>query len=137
MSQSQRVLVADSSKYFDSSIWRMLIPEPEFTIIGLAKTIKETIKMAANLSPDIILADLSHSELRSLQTIIALHASHPDIPIIVFSLVSSQEYTQAVLKAGASACLAKSDIAEMLPQTLYSLVPPQTISTSALSYGQG
>ena len=31
----QRILVVDGSKYFDTSIWRMLIPETEFEIVVL------------------------------------------------------------------------------------------------------
>ena len=58
MSYRQRILVADGSKYFDSSIWRMLMPEPEFDIVGLANNTEEAINMAGTLLPDIILAPI-------------------------------------------------------------------------------
>ena len=137
MPPSQRVLVADSSKYFDNSIWRMLIPEPEFEIVGLANNTEEAVTMALTLAPDIILADLSKSTKLGLQIIKALHAVQPTIPIISFRPNSSREYTSAALNAGAAVCLTKSEIAEALPQTLYRLIPVQSsIPRSALSYGQ-
>jgi DNA-binding NarL/FixJ family response regulator len=117
----QRVLVADGSKYFDRSIWRMLIPEPEFDIVGMASNTDEAIEMAGALIPDIILADLSHSEMRGLRTIEILHRTHPTIPIISLSPISSQEYSQAALKAGATVCVTKSEMAETLAQTLQAL----------------
>lgn len=120
MRPSRRILVADGSKYFTST-WRMLIPEPEFEIVGLAHNTEDAIKMARALSPDIILADLSHSALRGLKTIQALHAVYPGITIISFRPVASQEYTQAALDAGATACLTKSELANVLPQMLYRL----------------
>ena len=121
MSYRQRILVADGSKYFDSSIWRMLMPEPEFDIVGLANNTEEAITMASDLCPDIILADLSHSEIRGLGTVEALRSIHPGIPIITLSPVSSREYNQAALNAGAVACVTKSEMANMLLQTLYGL----------------
>lgn len=121
MDSRQRVLVADGSKYFDRSIWRMLIPEPEFDIVGMASNTAEAIEMADDLTPDIILADLSHSEMRGLRTIEILHRTHPTIPIISLSPISSQEYSQAALKAGATVCVTKSEMAETLAQTLHGL----------------
>jgi DNA-binding NarL/FixJ family response regulator len=121
MDLRQRVLVADGSKYFDRSIWRMLIPEPEFDIVGMASNTAEAIEMADDLTPDIILADLSHSEMRGLRTIEILRRSHPTIPIISLSPISSQEYSRAALKAGATVCVTKSEMAETLAQTLHGL----------------
>ena len=123
MPRHQRILVADSSKYFATSLWHMLIPESEFKIVGLADNTAKTVQMAQSLSPDIILVDLSHSQTRGLQTVATLHNIQPYIPIIALMPISSQEYTQASLDAGASACLTKSEIANMLLQTLRTLVP--------------
>ena len=121
MSHRQRILVADGSKYFDSSIWRMLMPEPEFDIVGLANNTEDAISMAGTLTPDVILADLSHSEMCGLQTIETLRRIHPGIPIVTLSPLASQEYSQAALDAGAAACVTKSDMAEMLLHTLQDL----------------
>jgi DNA-binding NarL/FixJ family response regulator len=122
MSPRQRILVADGSKYFDSSIWRMLMPEPEFDIVGLANNTEDAINMAGTLTPDIILADLSHSEMRGLKTVKTLHSIHPAIPIVTLSPLASQEYSQAALDAGAAACVTKSDMAEILLHTLQGLL---------------
>jgi len=121
MRQSQRILVADGSKYFDTSFWRMLIPESEFEIVGLAHDTEAAIKMALTLSPDIILVDLSHSALGGLKTIETLHAVYPDLPIITFKPDASHEYTQAALAVGATVCITKSELANLFPQMLYRL----------------
>ncbi|MBN1994743.1 MAG: response regulator [Anaerolineae bacterium] len=137
MSRHQRVLVADSSKYFNNSIWRMLIPETEFEIVGLSGNSNETVEMAYTLSPDIILVDLSHSEICGLQTVLALHAIYPQVPIITFKPISSPEYTQAAFAAGAAACLTKSEMADGLLQTLRALRPAQIPAPeSILAQGQ-
>jgi DNA-binding NarL/FixJ family response regulator len=128
MPRHQRILVADGSKYFDTSMWRKLIPDAEFEIVGLAGSPDETLKMAITLSPDIVLVDLSHSQTCGLQTVIALHNVDPHVPIITFMPISSHEYTRASLDAGAIACLTKSEVANMLVQTLRHVTPPGLVT---------
>jgi DNA-binding NarL/FixJ family response regulator len=123
MLHPSRILVADSSQYFDSTIWRMLVPEQDFNIVGQAGNIEEALHMAVTLMPDIILADLSHSRMRGLAAVKSLRAAQPGASIIAFSPDSSSEYAQAALAAGASACITKADIADALPLTLYRLLP--------------
>jgi DNA-binding NarL/FixJ family response regulator len=118
MSRHQRILVVDNSKYFDNSIWHRLIPESEFEIVGLTGNLDETVTMTITLAPDVILIDLSHPQNCGLQTVSTLHSTHPDIPIITFMPISSYEYTRASLDAGATACLTKSEMADVLLQTL-------------------
>jgi DNA-binding NarL/FixJ family response regulator len=136
MSPRQRILVADGSKYFDSSIWRMLMPEPEFDIVGQAHNTEDAISMAGTLTPDIILADLSHSDMRGLQTVQTLHNIHPTIPIVTLSPLASQEYSQAALDAGAAACVTKSDMAEMLLHTLQGLSNNRPANSNGNGYAK-
>jgi chemotaxis response regulator CheB len=133
MAQRRRVLVVDGSKYFDNLIWRMLIPESEFEIVGLARSADEALEMATTLFPDIILVDLSHSEMRGLWTIQSLHTMQPATPIIAFTPISSQEYTQAALDAGATACFAKSEMVDVLLQTIWRLIPARSSVPGHLS----
>ncbi len=125
MSRRQRVLIADSSRYFDNAIWQRLLPETDFEIVGIASSTEAALSMAFLLRPDIILADLSHSAMPGLRTIEALQTALPDIPIVTFSPLASPEYTQAALQAGAAACLAKSDLAEALLEILHRLISTQ------------
>jgi two-component system invasion response regulator UvrY len=137
MPQHHRILVADSSKYINRSIWQILLPEPEFEIVGFACNTAEAVNLTTTLLPDIILVDLSRPERCGLQTIQALRTVHPDISVITFSPIPSYEYTQAALDAGAAACLTKSDVANVLLQTLRGLIPVRpSLATRLLSFNQ-
>jgi len=125
MPRHRRILVADSSKYFHNSIWYRLIPDTEFEIIGQAGTTAEIVSMATNLSPDIVLVDLSHPDHCGLHTVMALHAIQPRVPIVTLMPILSNEYTRASLDAGAAACLSKSDLATLLLPTLRNLISVQ------------
>ena len=122
MNYRRRVLIVDGSKYFNSLIWRTLIPESGFEIVGLARDADEALDIATTLFPDIILADVSHSAPSGLAAIESLHATQPATPIIAFTPLCSREYTQAALNVGASACLAKSEVVDVLLQTISQLI---------------
>jgi DNA-binding NarL/FixJ family response regulator len=136
MGQRRRILVVDGSRYFGNLIWQTLIPEAEFEIIGLARRTDEALGMASARLPEVILVDLSHSETRGLSTIEALRIAQPGVPIIAFMPISSHQYTQAALEAGASACMAKSEMVDVLLQTIWSLIPTPAPEVGHL-LGQG
>jgi len=119
-------------------IWQTLIPEAEFEIIGLARRTDEALGMASARLPEVILVDLSHSETRGLSTIESLRSAQPGVPIIAFTPISSHQYTQAAVDAGASACMAKSEMVDALLQTIWSLIPtPAPEVGHLLSQGVG
>ena len=118
MARHRRILIVDSSKYFGNSMWRMLIPEAEFEIVGPTMTTDETLTMAFSLVPDMILVDLVKSASKRLQTVSTLRSVYPHIPIITFTPISSKEYTQASFNAGASACVPKAEVADILLKTM-------------------
>jgi len=99
-------------------MWRTLIPETEFEIVGPTMTTDETLTMAFSLVPDIILVDLARPASKRLQTVATLRSVYPYVPIITFTPIVSKEYTQASLKAGATACVPKAEVADVLLQTM-------------------
>lgn len=128
MSRRQRILIAHSSKYFGSAIWSLLIPDPEFEIVGMANDLEEAVNMASSLAPDLILVDLSDSESYGLRTIQTLHAIYPYLPIVTFVPVWTHEYSPRALAAGATSCLTESDIAGTLLQKFQNLIIAQPVA---------
>jgi DNA-binding NarL/FixJ family response regulator len=128
MTQRRRILIVDGSRYFNKVVWHMLIPDSSFDLVGLARQPEEALEMAVSLLPDIILVDISHAAPRGLEAIATLHAAQPAVPIVAFIPVSSSEYNQAALSVGASACLPKAEVVDVLLQTIGRLIharPPE------------
>ena len=118
---TQHILIGDSSKYFDQTIWQSLLPHLEFNIIGIADDSQTITRLALAQQPDTILIDLSASEMGGLWMVQSLRAIRPEATIITLLTGASPQYSQAAKVAGATACLVKSDVAETLPETLRTL----------------
>jgi two-component system chemotaxis response regulator CheY len=122
MAHRQNVLIADSSKYFALPLWRTLLPEPEFEVIGVAKNIAQAVEMTVLHHPAIILIDTTAPHMGGVWAIKRLRELHRPSVIIAVTSLWSKEYAQAASTAGAADCLVKSEIVNKLPQHLDKLV---------------
>ena len=58
MSKAIGVLLADDAEIIRNVLTRMLGTQPEIHILGVAKTLAETLKMTATLKPDVVVMDV-------------------------------------------------------------------------------
>jgi len=65
------------------------------------------MEMIENLSPDVVLMDISMPELNGIDATRQLKKLYPDLKILILSMHSSQEYIFETLRAGASGYLIK------------------------------
>lgn len=72
---------------------------------------EETLRIAAEAKPDLILLDVMMPKMNGIEALEALKSqpSTKDIPVAMFSNFTDEKYTTAALKKGAVAYLAKSD----------------------------
>ncbi len=103
-----RVLVVDDHAVTREGLKHMLGLESDIQIVGQAANGLEAVELAARLSPDVILMDISMPKLNGVDATRAIHADHPDIRIIGLSMFEQEEYAQALRNAGAACCLTKS-----------------------------
>ncbi len=79
----------------------LLSPIPDFKVVGEAATGEETIRLAAELQPDVILMDLQMPGGNGLAATRAILQSNPDIRILVVTLFEDDDSVFAALRAGA------------------------------------
>jgi DNA-binding NarL/FixJ family response regulator len=75
---------------------------------------KEALAAVEKIAPDLVLVDLSMGERSGLELIKDLHALHPHVPILVFSMHYETLYAERALRAGARGYVMKSEGAEKL-----------------------
>ena len=97
-------------------------PEPRW-----AKTLAEGIAVATSSRPDAILLDLSLPDSSGLDTVGAMHAAVPDVPLVVLTGNDEHRLALNALEAGAQDFLVKGQFdQDMLGRALrYSLVRSQ------------
>ena len=116
----------------------MLEGHTGWVICGHAGDGQEAIDKTRELSPDIVIMDISMPTMNGLEATRVLHDVHPQSAVIVLSQHDSKEMMREALAAGARAYVRKSSVARDLVDTIERLVrgeasqgaPPQARSVA-------
>jgi len=103
-----RLLLADDHALIRAGFKSLLGKNENFDIVGEAEDGKELMEMAADLMPDIVLADINMPKLNGLEAVGQLIKSYPQIKYIILSMHEEHEYIMNALKIGVSGYILKN-----------------------------
>ena len=115
MNSPSRVLLADDHAVLRSGLRLLLTSQNEFEVVGEASSGVETLSLAEQLQPDLILLDLSMPALGGLDALPTLRKLVPSARILILTMHDDPQYLRQALKHGASGyVLKKAADAELL-----------------------
>lgn len=111
---STTVIMADDHDVVRRGLQALLDTEPEFSVIGEARTGQEAVELVEHLQPDILIIDIIMPALNGLE--VARRTAHlsPKTRVIVLSMYENEAYVVEALRAGAMAYLLKGSTADDL-----------------------
>lgn len=103
-----RVLVVEDSLFQQEMLRQAFDSDPEFKVLGVARTGREALEMAASFKPDIVTLDIILPDMDGLEVLHQLVQRY-QVPVMVLSAVVQPDSAVAVeaLELGALDCLAK------------------------------
>jgi DNA-binding NarL/FixJ family response regulator len=104
------VLVTDDQPVFREVAARLLAATPGFVCVGEAESGAETLRLAAELQPDLVLLDVRMPGMDGIETARWLLASHPEIVVALISSEPISELPPALIAAGTVTYLRKQDL---------------------------
>lgn len=110
----KQILVVDDHPMTRLGVTERIRIEPDLTVCADVGSAKEALAAVEKLAPDLVLVDLSMGERSGLELIKDLHALHPHVPVLVFSMHYETLYAERALRAGARGYIMKSEGAEKL-----------------------
>ncbi len=107
MNSPNRVILADDHAVLRSGLRLLLTSQNEFEVVGEASSGIETLSLAEQLQPDLILLDLSMPALGGLDALPALRKLVPSTRILILTMHDDPQYLRQALKHGASGYVLK------------------------------
>jgi DNA-binding NarL/FixJ family response regulator len=123
---SIRVILADDHTIVRHGLSRSFQQETDIEVIGQAKNGLSTIELARELSPDIVVMDISMPDLNGVEATRQILKESPRVKVIGLSMHSSNKYVRAMFKAGASGYLLKDCPFEELLEAIKTVVAGKT-----------
>jgi DNA-binding NarL/FixJ family response regulator len=106
--QKKRILLAEDHTLFRAGMVALLSREPDVEVVGEADNGKEVVKLAAVLSPDLILMDLNMPGTNGLEAIGQIRKRYAAMRILIVTMHRNEEYVHETMRAGANGYLLKS-----------------------------
>ncbi len=102
-----KILLTDDHALVREGLCRLLQDYPDFTVVGEASDGQETLRIARQLQPDVILMDLSMPGLDGIETTKRMMDEGLKAKVIILSMHANEEYAVRTLQAGARGFVGK------------------------------
>lgn len=102
-----RVLIADDHGVVRHGLKMYMADDPDFVVVGEARTGREAVTLALQLEPDVVLMDLVMPELDGIGATMEIRASLPNTEVIAMTSVLEDGSVAGAVRAGAIGYLLK------------------------------
>jgi DNA-binding NarL/FixJ family response regulator len=108
MEVKMRILIADDHGVMREGMKVLIENQPDMEVVGEAEDGLMVTQLAKELSPDIIIMDISMPNLNGVEATRLILEENPDIRVIALSVHLDKHFVTQMLKAGASGYVLKS-----------------------------
>lgn len=123
----KRVLLADDHAMFHEGLEKLL--SPIYEIAGRVQDGRALVAAAAELEPDLVVADISMPELNGIEAIREIKRSGIDTKVVLLTMHEDPEYAIEALNAGALGYVVKHSASSELLSALEEAVNGRTYVT--------
>jgi DNA-binding NarL/FixJ family response regulator len=114
-----KILIVDDQKNVRQSLGTILGLSDDFEVLGEAADGVEAIRLAAELDPDVVLMDMSMSELDGTTATKKIKDSNPRIGVLMLTMHGSQKARQRAFEAGVDGFVEKGIAMEELADSIH------------------
>jgi DNA-binding NarL/FixJ family response regulator len=125
-----RVLIVDDHRLFVEALRATLSSEPRVEVVGVAFDGAEAIRLAAELSPDVVLMDIDMPVMSGIEATRRICDADPDVQVVIITGAESRADSGRARAAGAAAFMRKDRSAAQLVEAV-----PE-VSTLLLAFGR-
>jgi two-component system, NarL family, response regulator NreC len=102
-----RILIADDHGIVRKGLRLQLEQNDDFEVIAEATDGREAVRLAEELTPDVVIMDIAMPNLNGIEATTQLVKKNPQVGVIILSMYSDETYLMRTLAAGAKGYLLK------------------------------
>lgn len=108
------VLLVDDHRILREGIRSLLEKEPDIEVVAEASEGGEAVAKAQQLSPDLVLMDITMPGMNGLEATRQIKALKPGVKVLILTMHESNQYISQFLRSGASGYVLKDTAAQEL-----------------------
>ena len=130
---STRILLIDDHKIMRAGLRALIEKEKDLEVVAEAEDGRRAVELARDLSPDVIIMDISMNKLNGIDATRQITAACPDVKVLALSMHSDEHFVAGMLAAGASGYLLKDCAVEELSLAIRTAVGGNTYLSPPIS----
>ncbi|MBW2096641.1 MAG: response regulator transcription factor [Deltaproteobacteria bacterium] len=117
-----RIVIADDHRIIREGLRSLLNEEPGLEVVGHAKNGREAVRLVRELSPDVVLLDVTMPDLNGIEAAGQIVTEYPRVKVIALSMHKDEHFVAGMLLAGASGYLLKDCSLDELAGAIRSVI---------------
>lgn len=117
-----RIVIADDHELIREGVKKILRGPKDMRIVGEAADLEHTIELLGQLSPDIVILDISLPGHEGLEGLAEIRQRFPLIPVLILSMYPEERFAIRALKTGAFGYITKAMAAEELIRAIRKII---------------
>ena len=130
-----KVIIVDDHEIMREGLCSLIQKEQDMEVVGTADNGRQAVKRVRKLSPDVIIMDISMSEMNGIEATRQIISESNSAKVIGLSVHSSSRFVGEMLKAGACGYLLKDCAFEELIQAIRTVVANNAYLSPAIVSG--
>ena len=128
-----RIVLADDHDLVRSGIKALLSMIDGVEVIAEARDGLELIQLVDDLQPDVVMTDISMPRMDGIAAISQIHASHPEMRVLVLSMYDTVDFVKRAVASGACGYLMKDAPPFELEQAVRSVMATGSYFSPAIA----
>ncbi len=117
-----RVLIADDHAIVRKGFLQIVNETPDMRVVGEAANGQEVLEKVREMDCDVLVLDISMPRFSGLESLREIRYLRPELPVLILSMHSEDQYAIRSLKAGAAGYLNKETAVEELVTAIRKVV---------------
>jgi DNA-binding NarL/FixJ family response regulator len=130
---SVKILLVDDHQMFREGLKAVLQGDSGFLVIGEAGNGTKAVELCRELTPDLVIMDISMPEMNGVEATGIIHEESPDIRVVILSMHTEKHFILGALKAGASGIVVKSSASAELVAAIETVMRGETYLSPSVS----
>jgi two-component system response regulator NreC len=121
MGRKIRVVLADDHRMMREGIRALLEHQKDIQVVGEAADGRDAVRLAAQLSPDVVVMDVSMPLLNGIEATRQIRRDSPDVAVLILTVHESEDYVAQLLAAGANGYIIKRAAGDELISAIHAV----------------
>ena len=102
-----RILIADDHAIVRHGLKQIVEESGEMRVVAEADSGIDALRKIREIACDVVLLDISMPDMSGIDVLKQIHAERPQLPILILSIYSEDQYAMRLIKAGAAGYMTK------------------------------